>query len=94
MPAFAAMGIGLVGCALVLALGRRDLYEVVPIYTGVLVLAWAWTRSQYPVEAFGIVANGSELVVIAVAIVLMRRAGAQRVGGRRGGHRGVAASDR
>ncbi|MDE3112837.1 MAG: hypothetical protein KGK34_07815 [Chloroflexota bacterium] len=82
VPAFAAMGLGLAGCAVVLALGRRDLYEPVPIYAGVLVLAWAWTRTQYPVEVFGIVADSAELALIAVTIVLIRRADARRTVGR------------
>lgn len=91
VPAFAAMGIGLVGCAVVLALGRRDLYDALPILPGVLVLAWAWTRTQYPIEAFGIVANTSEIALIAVTVVLIRRTGARRAGARRGRDPGVAA---
>jgi hypothetical protein len=86
VPAFAAMGLGFVGCAVILALGRRDLYVVVPIYAGLLVFAWASTRGQYPVEIFGITANVAEIGLAAVTALLIRRASSLGNGARR--HRG------
>ncbi len=91
VPAFAAMGLGFVGCAVVLALGRRDLYAVVPLYSGILVFAWASTRGEYPVEAFGITANVTEVALAVLTAILIRRASSLGNGARRRGGHGIAA---
>jgi hypothetical protein len=73
VPAFAAMGLGFLGCAAILALRRADLYVLVPVYALLLVFAYAVTRGQYPVEPLGLTSKAAEVGLALVTIVLMRR---------------------
>ena len=73
VPAFAAMGLGFLGCAALLALRRVDLYVLVPVYAGLIVFAYAATRGQYPVEPIGLVSKAAEIGLALVAVVLMMR---------------------
>ena len=73
VPAFAAMGLGFLGCAAILALRRADLYILVPVYAGLLVFAYAATRGQYPVEPIGLVSKAAEIGLALVAVSLMMR---------------------
>lgn len=90
VPAFAVMGLGFLGLAAILALGRRDLYDVVPLYAGILVVAWLTTRGQFPIEGFGLTANAAEIALAAVGVTLIRRRDARRRGAG-GRDKGVAA---
>ena len=72
VPAFAAMGAGFLGCAAIIALGRRDLYMVVPLYVGILIFSWAATRGQFPIEVFGVTSKIAELGLGIVGVLLMR----------------------
>jgi hypothetical protein len=72
-PAFAAMGLGLLGCAALLAFARGDVLVVVPIYSISLVLAYALTRGSNPVEVYGIVCQIAEVGLAIVAIALFRQ---------------------
>ena len=72
-PAFALMGLGFLGCAALAAFARGDLLVVLPIYSMSLVLAWAFTRSEYPIEAYGIVCQLAEIGLAIVGIMLFRR---------------------
>ena len=71
-PAFAAMGLGFLGCAAILALRRVDLYPLVPLYSGMLVFAYAVTRGEYPIEAIGITSKVAEVGLAIVALALIR----------------------
>src|SRR5439155_24781592 len=48
VPAFAAMGLGFLGCAAILALRRADLYIPVPGYAGRLVFPYSATTGEFP----------------------------------------------
>ena len=76
-PAFALMGLGFLGCAALVAFARGDLLVVVPVYSVSLVLAWAFTRGQFPVEAYGIITKLAELGLAIVGIMLFRRPAAR-----------------
>ena len=71
-PAFALMGLGFLGCAALAAFARGDLLVVIPVYSGSLVLAWAFTRSEYPVEVYGIVTKLAEIGLAIVGVILFR----------------------
>ena len=75
VPAFAAMGLGFLGCAAILALRRTDLYVLVPVYAGLLVFAYAVTRGQYPVEPIGLASKVAESGLVLVSAALMLRPG-------------------
>lgn len=72
-PAFAAMGLGFLGCAALVAFARGDVLVVVPIYSISLVLAYAVTRGSNPIEVYGIVCQIAEAGLAIVAIALFRR---------------------
>ena len=73
VPAFAAMGLGFLGCAAILALRRADLYILVPVYAGLLVFAYAATRGQYPIEPIGLTSKAAEVGLALVTVALMVR---------------------
>ena len=70
---FAAMGLGFLGCAAILALRRADLYILVPVYAGLLVFAYAATRGQYPIEPIGLTSKAAEVGLALVTVALMVR---------------------
>lgn len=70
---FAAMGVGFVACAAVLYLRRAPYDVLVAVYAGVLILAYAVTRGQFPVETIGVISKTAEAGLLAVALVLARR---------------------
>ena len=76
-PAFALMGVGFLGCAALVAFARGDLLVVVPVYSTSLVLAWAFTRGEYPIEVYGIVTKIAEIGLAIVGILLFRRPAAR-----------------
>lgn len=73
VPAFAAMGLGFLGCAAILALRRIDLYLLVPVYAGLLVFAYAVTRGDNPIEPIGLTSKTAEVGLAVVTVALMRR---------------------
>ncbi len=77
VPAFALMGFGFFGCAVLVAFARGDLLVVAPIYSISLVLAWAFTRGQYPIEVYGIVSKVSEIGLAIIGVLLFRRTSAE-----------------
>ena len=79
VPAFAAMGLGFLACAAILALGPRDLYPLVLLYAGSLVFAWVATRGTYPIEIFGVTSKVAEVGLGLITVALMR-APTRRVG--------------
>ena len=72
-PAFALMGLGFLGCAALAAFARGDLLVVIPVYSVSLILAWAFTRGEYPVEIYGIVTKLAEVGLAIVGFLLFRR---------------------
>jgi hypothetical protein len=76
-PAFAAMGLGFLGCAALVAFTRGDLLVVVPIYSISLLFAYAITRGQYPIEVYGIVSKLAELGLAIAATALFRQTAAR-----------------
>lgn len=73
-PAFAAMGVGLLGCAAVLILGQRDFYLPVVVYAGSLLLAYLGTRDERPIELIGITTKVAETATLIITILLIRAA--------------------
>jgi hypothetical protein len=73
VPAFAAMGLGFLGCAAILVLRRIDLYLLVPVYAGLLVFAYAATRGENPIEPIGLTSKAAEVGLALVTVALMRR---------------------
>ena len=72
-PAFGLMGLGFVGCAAAL-FGRRMEFDVlVLLYTVTLVLAYAATRGELPVEAIGLTSKAAEVGLALITIALLRR---------------------
>jgi hypothetical protein len=70
---FALMGLGYVGCAVAL-FGRRMEYDVlVLLYSVGLVIAYAASRGDSPIEAIGLTSKAAEIGLAAVTIVLLRR---------------------
>jgi hypothetical protein len=72
-PGFALMGLGYVGCAAVL-FGRRMEFDVlVLLYAVGLVIAYAASRGELPIEAIGLTSKAAEVGLAAVTILLLRR---------------------
>jgi hypothetical protein len=70
---FALMGLGYVGCAVAL-FGRRMEFDVlVLLYAVGLIIAYAATRGELPIEAIGLSSKAAEVGLAAVTIVLLRR---------------------
>jgi hypothetical protein len=72
VPAFAAMGLGFVGCAAILAFRRADLYLLVPVYAGLLLFAYIATRGEFPVEPIGLASKAAEVGLALTTLALMR----------------------
>ena len=72
VPAFAAMGLGFLGCAAILAFRQTGLYLLVPLYSSALVLAYVVTRGEYPVEPIGIASKVAEILLAVLTLALMR----------------------
>ena len=70
---FAAMGLGFVGCAGALFLRRRPIDVLVATYAGALILAYASSRGDYPVEFTGLATKAAESGLVVIALVLARR---------------------
>lgn len=72
-PAFAAMGLGFVACAGALFARRSVLDVLAALYAGALILAYAASRDELPVEAIGLTSKAAEAGLAVVAITLSRR---------------------
>ena len=69
---FAAMGLGFVGCAAALFARRRPIDILVAAYAGALILGYASSRGDYPVEVIGLASKAAEAGLAVVALVLAR----------------------
>ena len=70
---FALMGLGYVGCAVAL-FGRRMEYDVlVLLYAVGLVIAYAASRGELPIEGIGLTSKAAEIGLAAITVALLRR---------------------
>ena len=72
-PLFAAMGAGYVGCAVAVLLRRLEADVLVLLYAVALIVAYAASRGDLPVEAFGLTTKAAELALAAIAGTLVWR---------------------
>jgi hypothetical protein len=72
-PAFAAMGLGYIGCAAMLFARQMELQVIAAVYAAGLIGAYAFTRGELPVEAIGLTSKAAEAGLAVVAVVLSRR---------------------
>ena len=72
---FAAMGLGYLGCVAGVMLRRDVVDDLIVLYAAGLILAYAASRSELPVEPIGLTSKAAEavLAVTLIALRLMRR---------------------
>ena len=77
-PVFALMGVGYLACAAAI-LARRPLADgLVLLYTAGLVLAYATSRGELPIERIGLATKTAETILGAItAFLLLRRTGSR-----------------
>ena len=66
-PLFAAMGAGYAGCAVGILLRRVEADVLVLLYAIALIVAYAASRGDLPVEAIGLTTKAAELALAAIA---------------------------